>query len=52
MSGPVVHPDGLWVANQTNLCDQRVFSRRALPPERAHFEFASPSPACIVLGPR
>ncbi len=47
----VVHPDGLWVANQTNHLIS-VFSRRTLPPERAHFEFASPSPACIVLGPR
>jgi 6-phosphogluconolactonase len=47
----VVHPDGLWVANQTNQVIS-VFSRSALPPARALFEFASPSPACIVLGTR
>ena len=47
----VVHPDGLRVANQTNDLIS-VFSRDALPPARPHFEFASPSPACIVLGTR
>jgi 6-phosphogluconolactonase len=47
----VVHPDSLWVANQTDDLIS-VFSRGALPPARPLFEFASPSPACIVLGPR
>jgi hypothetical protein len=29
-----------------------VFGRGALPPTRPQFEFASPNPACIVLGTR
>jgi 6-phosphogluconolactonase len=44
----VIADDRIWVANQTNDL-VAVFDLTALPPAGSAFEFASPSPASIVL---